>query len=47
LVPVLLYVPGELGDCMRFGETFAAKGSLGKFSSNRLFNVLQKLLLFD
>ena len=47
LIPVLLYVPGELGDCMRFGETFAAKGSLGKFSSNRLFNVLQKLLLFD
>jgi 2,3-bisphosphoglycerate-independent phosphoglycerate mutase len=46
-VPVLLYSPDEIGDCLRFGESFAAKGSLGKMNSVQLFAVLQKLLLFD
>lgn len=46
-VPVLLYVPDEDGDCLRFTEKLAAKGSLGKLTGMRLFRTLQKLLLFD
>ncbi|MEM2873934.1 MAG: hypothetical protein QW063_00540 [Candidatus Nanoarchaeia archaeon] len=46
-VPVLIYVPGELGDCLRFGEAFAVKGTLGQLNGTRLFNVLMKLMLFE
>jgi len=46
-VPVLLYVPGEIGDCLRFSEKLAARGSLAWLTGNSLFKVLQKLLLFD
>lgn len=46
-VPVLLYVPGEKGDSLKFGESFAARGSLGNINGTRLFSLLQKLLLFD
>lgn len=46
-VPVLLYVPDEDGDYIRFTEKLAAKGSLGKLTGIKLFRTLQKLLLFD
>lgn len=46
-VPVLLYVPDEIGDCLRFTEKLATRGSLGNLTGNSLFKVLQKLLLFD
>jgi len=47
-VPVLLYVPDEIGDCLRFDEKLAARGSLGTdLTGIKLFQVLQKLLLFS
>lgn len=46
-VPVLLYAPDEFGDCLRFSEKLAARGSLGLLTGTGLFKVLQKLLLFD
>jgi 2,3-bisphosphoglycerate-independent phosphoglycerate mutase len=47
-VPVLVYVPGEFGDYLRFNEKLAERGSLGQHLSGiKLFNILQKLLLFN
>jgi 2,3-bisphosphoglycerate-independent phosphoglycerate mutase len=46
-VPVLLYVPNEIGDCLRFSEKFAVKGSLGKLTGNNLFRILRNLLRFN
>jgi 2,3-bisphosphoglycerate-independent phosphoglycerate mutase len=46
-VPVLLYVPDEIGDCLRFDEKLATRGSLGRLTGNSLFQILQKLLLFN
>ncbi len=46
-VPILLYVPDDFGDYLRFTEKLAAKGSLGKLTGIKLFGILQNLLKFD
>ncbi|MGC8940609.1 MAG: hypothetical protein ACP5JY_01040 [Candidatus Nanoarchaeia archaeon] len=43
-VPVMLYLPGQKGDNLAFGERNCAKGSLGKLTGLKLFNKLSNLL---
>ena len=45
-VPVLLYVPDEDCDYMRFDERLAEKGSLGKLTGIKLFKILHNLMKF-
>jgi 2,3-bisphosphoglycerate-independent phosphoglycerate mutase len=46
-VPVLLYVPDESGDYLRFSENLCERGSLGELTGIKLFKILQNLMKFD